>query len=315
MTPSSKRRRTSKSQNTLIVKDDDSKIIGSYLPHDYFSSHGSFSLLPDEIFCSVALFLGPYRDLLMLEATHKTYLWSSLHTCWEHFSREDFKGFRLSSDTRLDAAGKSYKLRFFETKKALSLFRGCGVSKAYREIFETRFDDEIIFFNMLFVDSTQPVYVEINVSENSDSFSFSLVDFDGSGQSSVTFSPDTGVVIKEKKVAETPGKVEGAYATPLRPISHDTVNERFTGKVGLYVRRSKLAFLRRSNLSMLWETTNFVADTNWLSAGLFTPCVSFRDKGAYRVTISEVSRNCPIESLNNSAAIRDEPASWHALDW
>ncbi|CAE8609034.1 unnamed protein product [Polarella glacialis] len=85
-------------------------------------------------------------------------------------------------------------------------------------------------------------YLEVEVLKNPDNVSLAVVDFEAGGCSSVTFSPDTGAVIRERKVREAPRKVEGAYIQPLATI---TAGQGFEGSMGLYLRGGQLAFFRR----------------------------------------------------------------------
>merc|ERR1719191_183906 len=84
------------------------------------------------------------------------------------------------------------------------------------------------------------VYLEVEVAKNADNLSLAVVDFDAGGKSSVTFSPDTGAVIKEKKIQESPRRVKGAYIQPLEPRL-----ERFEGTMGLFLRDRRIAFFRK----------------------------------------------------------------------
>jgi len=88
--------------------------------------------------------------------------------------------------------------------------------------------------------STRGVYIEVEVDQNADNLSFALVDFDEGGRSSVTFSPDTGAVIRERKIQESPRRVKGSYIQPLQPK-----NQRFEGYMGVYIKDGKVAFFRR----------------------------------------------------------------------
>eukprot|EP00913_Durusdinium_trenchii_P021665 g20357.t1 len=73
------------------------------------------------------------------------------------------------------------------------------------------------------------IYLEVEVFTNPDNVSLAVVDFEAGGCSSVTFSPDTGAVIRERKVREAPRKVEGAYIQPLATI---TAGQGFEGCMG-----------------------------------------------------------------------------------
>lgn len=86
------------------------------------------------------------------------------------------------------------------------------------------------------------VYVEVEIRKNADNLSLAVVDFEGGGRSSVTFSPETGAVLRERKVRESPRAIEGTYIhlLPAAPPGH-----RFEGVMGLYLRNGHLAFFRR----------------------------------------------------------------------
>ena len=86
------------------------------------------------------------------------------------------------------------------------------------------------------------VYVEVEVLANADNLSIAVVDFDGLGNSSLTFSPEFGSVLCERKVGEMPGDVEGTYIT-LLPAA--TSGRNFEGTLGFYLRGGHIAFFRR----------------------------------------------------------------------
>lgn len=176
-------------------------------------------------------------------------------------------------------------------------------------------------------------YLEVHVLKNPDNVSLAVVDFEAGGCSSVTFSPDTGAVIRERKVREAPRKVEGAYVQPLNSI---TSGRGFEGSMGLYLRGGQLAFFRRhaarpaaesrttesteiidlsDNEPELgpWETTGFVTDMSWAEGRRLTPCLAFRNEGAYHVQMICVSSHPPIPAERNVMAYED--GSWSSLDW
>eukprot|EP00913_Durusdinium_trenchii_P025601 g24029.t1 len=63
--------------------------------------------------------------------------------------------------------------------------------------------------DLLCADSQRGVYLEVEVVSNPDNLSLAVVDFESGGRSSVTFSPDTGAVIREKKLRESPSTLAG----------------------------------------------------------------------------------------------------------
>merc|ERR1719440_90161 len=116
------------------------------------------------------------------------------------------------------------------------------------EITTVRHPDEVAYCrcrlrtDLLDVEVENGVYLEIEVLTNPDNLSLAVVDFDAGGRSSVTFSPDTGAVIRERKVREAPRKVEGSY---IQPLSTTPPGRRFEGSMGLYLHGGHLAFFRR----------------------------------------------------------------------
>lgn len=286
---------------------------------------GLFCFLPDEIIRALAFYLGPSLALLQLHMTNRKFFGSLLDNCWREFYSNEFDGFYLECTDGFQEMSilrpVSASLRYFITKRSLYLFRSCNLlaNNIRSHLTMTRFipgtnaDDEIVYFNLRFVDTAYPVYVEIAVEENADNFSLSLVDFDGHGRSSITFSPETGVIIKERKHLDLPGKVAGLFSFPLKPTGNP--ESRFTGKIGLYAAEGKLAFFRKSKSSNSWETTHFCTELSWLEAGIFTPCVAFRDKGGYIVRISHVGRESPILCTDNLTLLDNMGAGWQPTDW
>lgn len=162
-------------------------------------------------------------------------------------------------------------------------------------------------------------YLEVEVLKNPDNVSLAVVDFEAGGCSSVTFSPDTGAVIRERKVREAPRKVEGAYIQPLATI---TAGQGFEGSMGLYLRGGHLAFFRRHYRTTgegeapelgAWETTGFVTDLSWAEGRRLTPCLAFRNEGSYQVRMVCVSSTPPLMPERTAAAYQD--GNWSSLDW
>eukprot|EP00441_Pelagodinium_beii_P006098 CAMPEP_0197688586 /NCGR_PEP_ID=MMETSP1338-20131121/105655_1 /TAXON_ID=43686 ORGANISM="Pelagodinium beii, Strain RCC1491" /NCGR_SAMPLE_ID=MMETSP1338 /ASSEMBLY_ACC=CAM_ASM_000754 /LENGTH=454 /DNA_ID=CAMNT_0043270807 /DNA_START=23 /DNA_END=1387 /DNA_ORIENTATION=- len=273
-----------------------------------------------------------------------------------------------------------------------------------REITAVAHPDEVAYFrcrlctDVLAEEYEQGVYLEVEVVGNPDNLSMAVVDFEAGGCSSVTFSPDTGAVIRERKVREAPRKVEGAYIQPLPTVPP---GRPFHGLMGLYLHRGRLAFFRRcelppeegssladllafgaqtgpvptDRLSMAgllppggavgsaaqtaqdvaprrpvmrfrdvravgrpgegrrpnlgaWECTGFISDLAWAEGRRLTPCLAFRDEGAYRVRVVTVGSKPPMavpikESMGAEAApsttSRDAESDWRSgwsgFDW
>lgn len=55
--------------------------------------------------------------------------------------------------------------------------------------------------NVTFVILWLRFYLEVKVEQNADNVSLAIVDFDDGGHSSVTFSPDTGMILRTTNVS------------------------------------------------------------------------------------------------------------------
>lgn len=161
------------------------------------------------------------------------------------------------------------------------------------------------------------VYLEVVVTTNADNLSLVLVDFDNGERSSVTFSPDTGAVIKETKTQEEPHRVQGFYIQPLR-----SKNLRFVGQMGLYIHNGHIAFFRKytkqegDDTEPDWETTGFIIDVCWAEGRKLTPCLAFRDEGSYQVHIGKIGSSPPIRPKTLPGAYEQQnwiPLSFEAM--
>jgi len=218
------------------------------------------------------------------------------------------------------------------------------------EITTVAHPDEVAYFrcrlctDILDERSIHGVYLEVEVLANPDNLSMAVVDFEAGGCSSVTFSPDTGAVIRERKVREAPRKVEGAYIQPLPTVPP---GRRFHGLMGLYLHEGRLAFFRRCDSGSTaddgqerargggeaaesprpprgaaaapgglgpWETTGFISDLGWAEGRRLTPCLAFRDEGAYHVRVVCVGIQPPLPPERWSADGEGE-AGWSGFDW
>lgn len=173
--------------------------------------------------------------------------------------------------------------------------------------------------DVLSAEPSRGVYIEVEVLSNPDNVSLAVVNFDAGGCSSVTFSPDTGAVIRERKVCEEPRKVQGAYIQPLTTITH---GQGFEGSMGLYLHGGQLAFFRRHLVAGAdgeepelgpWESTGFITDLAWAEGKQLTPCLAFRDEGGYRVRTSRVGSEPPL--LPERATMAYSESSWSDLNW
>lgn len=211
-------------------------------------------------------------------------------------------------------------------KARWDLFRRstAGFSSPYlgKEILQVDSPDEVAYCrcrlrtDLLALQPNTGIYVEVEVSANVDNLSLAVVDFEGGGRSSVTFSPETGAVLRECKVQETPRAIEGKYIHLLPPAA---VGRRFLGSVGLYLQGGQLAFFRRWRAEVLgrgtkeraWETTGFCTDLKWAQGERLSLCLAFRDSGPYRVAISKVGTDVPFVPQQSAKAYQD--SKWKRL--
>lgn len=162
--------------------------------------------------------------------------------------------------------------------------------------------------------SEKGVYLEVEVLSNADNLSLAVADFDNGGKSSVTFSPDTGAVIKETKIQESPRRVKGAYIQPLEPKP-----DSFEGNMGLFVYKGQIAFFRRwqrkdsEKEEHPWESTGFIIGVSWAEGRRLSPCLAFRNEGSYKVRLSRVDSAPPFWPQKTTEAF--EEANWMELNW
>lgn len=244
--------------------------------------------------------------------------------------------------SRFKMSRVDWKVRYHHFKHSVPTF--CSPFSG-REITSVAHPDEVAYLrcrlctDVVAEGCSQGVYLEVEVASNSDNLSMAVVDFEAGGCSSVTFSPDTGAVIRERKVREAPRKVEGAYIQPLPTV---TTGRPFHGLMGLYLYQDRLAFFRRCELPLTgldreanpmqlqlmpgsaqgplgpWETTGFVSDLDWAEGRRLTPCLAFRDEGAYRVRVVQIGATPPLDvqkATRQDAKVTDWRTSWSDFDW
>uniref|UniRef100_A0A7S1L8N4 Uncharacterized protein n=1 Tax=Alexandrium catenella TaxID=2925 RepID=A0A7S1L8N4_ALECA len=287
----------------------------------------------------VAAFLGA-ADLCETDATCRTLreLNRAQGGPWCMLGSGTFLGLELDGDgvfNPLESAGDlrvgtalrkqvriDWKGRYGRFQAEVSMFRE---PFAGSEIMEVEQPDEIAYSrctlrtDLLNSADANDIYMEIEVLSNPDNVSLAVVDFEAGGCSSVTFSPDTGAVIRERKVCEVPRKVQGAYIQPLATI---TQGRGFEGSMGIFLSRGHLAFFRRHATSTEegqeiewgpWESTGFVTDLSWAEGRQLTPCLAFRNEGPYRVRMVSVCAKPPLKPERTAMAY--DEASWSSLNW
>jgi len=153
------------------------------------------------------------------------------------------------------------------------------------------------------------VYIEVDISANADNLSLAVVDFDGGGQSSVTFSPETGAVLRECRVRDSSVEIEGTY---IHLLPSAGTGHRFQGTLGLYLKGGHLAFFRRwqgviagNRVQGAWESTGFCTDLKWAQGKRLSVCLAFRDSGPYRVSISKIGTDVPFPPKPSAEAYQE----------
>jgi len=326
-----------------------------------------FSVLADGPYFDVASWLSA-KDLARTDVTCR--LLRSLNAQpfgpWQSVGDATFFGMELdvgggflpfegdsSLKTKIERSRQNWKERYqlFHTEAPTfsAPFRG-------NEITSVDHPDEVAYCrcrlraDLLATRSDHGVYVEVDIRANADNLSLAVVDFEGGGCSSVTFSPETGAVLRERKVRESPRAIEGTYIhlLPAAPPGH-----RFEGTMGIFLQNGHLAFFRRwfaapasadaaddSDVAMenvaeganaratttatptegangtdvvepSWETTGFCTDLRWASGQRLSLCLAFRDDGEYKVRIARVGRDPPVVPHKSEAAYQD--GKWNHL--
>jgi F-box domain len=179
--------------------------------------------------------------------------------------------------------GSTCRESFLAKRRFLHSFRGGG-----RKIVNVAEQDEVRYMNAQYVQKGNTeggMFVDVSVCQLSDSISLCVVDFDGvGGCSSLTFSPDTGTVIMERKSA-TNGGITGEYFQSLTNCHSYT-------RCGVHVSPRSISFYRKQKTSS-WETTGIISDCSWVVGGIITPCIAFRDPGPYNIQINRVTSTHP----------------------
>jgi len=187
--------------------------------------------------------------------------------------------------------------------------------------------DEIAYFkcqlctDVLEQPCSSGCYFEVEVVKNPNNLSMAVVDFQAGGCSSVTFSPDAGAVIRESKIQEAPRKVEGVYIQPLQAVPP---GRPFHGFMGLYLHQGKIAFFRRIATGPTddgafklgpWETTGLISDFCWAAGRRLTPCLAFRDEGAYHVRFTRFGNEPPVQPEQAVSQHPQGGTQWKSFDW
>jgi len=246
---------------------------------------------------------------------------------WKAMGITAFDGLEASGQSFPAATNNSryfrvdWKMRYHEFWGALSEYSTpfCG-----RHIVDVPLEDAVANLNCrLWCDASRDVsmYLELEVLKNADNLSIAIQDDIEDGyRGSLTFSPDTGAVIRDRIVRYHPRKCEAFYVQPLPSIEQGTV---FCGNIGLFCSGDKCAFFRRVRKSNAegdvyeaWQCTGFIPDfDSWAKARWIRPCIAFRDSGAYDVRVARISKEPPIPMSQWPSRENWIEKNWINSDW
>lgn len=240
---------------------------------------------------------------------------------WEALGTLTYLGLELPDDGLFEDAGRNNDSDEQSRKRLCMDWRGrfqkfASLVHQFRKPFgpsisQVENADEVAYglcylrSDILAANPQHGIYFEVHVSNNADNISLSVVDFDAGGKSSVTFGPMTGAVLRETKVLEQPGVVQGAYIQPLAKQG-----DKFMGHMGIFIKGGEISFFRKVK-DQEWETTGFIADLAWAEGKQLTPCLAFRDGGAYNVTVTQVGPHPPFMPHRKDGAFK--PSTWKAF--
>jgi len=261
----------------------------------------SLSELMDDTYSAVAAFLDK-AALCRVDAACRMlrdlndgqWLALGLHTFHglETEDGETFEGQQLSKPEERHDPKRRDDIRW---KTRFGCFRRvCGLPRMIEQADEDYYFPWLMRRDVFSKPTAPSIYIEVDVIANPNNVIVALIDYEGGGGQSFTFSPDAGAVIRKRIVCESTNEAERAYIEVLPPIP---AGARFHGKVGVFVCGGKVAFFRKQRICVLpgtagaqqletWESTGFVADLSWLEGSLVTPYIAFRGTGAYRFCIA-----------------------------
>lgn len=268
--------------------------------------------IPDEAVIGIALFLSAHEVATIFEHLCKSTLTALAHA-WDDLLQRDFGPMSVGACS-LGTPG-SAKDRYRQLECAVIQFRSPFLDS---QISFVRGSDQVAYFRAAInLDSLERlpyglgVYIEVVVQDAIDSLSLSLVDFDGKGSSSLTFSPDVGAVIAETKSNSEPLWISGKFAHCLKP--QPRFGRGNVSMMGVFVSKNcEIEFLRQLQPGFPVHSTGVVGDCSWAHGGLITPCIAFRDQGEYSVLIRSMRVSARPDC---SSSLQCVPRDWKSLFW
>lgn len=271
----------------------------------------SFCEIPVDCIRITCRFLGPHWTAKTIDiASSQTRSTVDQSLVWQQWTLTDFHVFSIPHLKRTDKS-LDWRASYSATCLLLMSFRHPFRTK---HLLGTDITGDVAYLNAVIqtrklrsLASGEGIYIEITVGYVSDNLSLSLVDFDGGGTSSLTFSPDCGALIQETK-SFTDNLVHGEYAAALGSCREfGRLNE---SRMAIYISRDlEINFMRYCAGN--WESTGFLRSCGWAVGGLLTPCVAFRNPGEYKVRISNICvRRRPQHATKHTEALVWKPIAW-----
>jgi hypothetical protein len=268
--------------------------------------------LPDEAVIGIALFLSADAVAGIFEHLCKSTRTTLAHA-WDDLIERDFGPLSLGASS-LGTPG-SAKDRYRKLVCAVTQFRSPFPDS---QISFVSGSDQVAYFRAAIsldtldrVPDGLGVYIEVVVQDAFDSLSLSLVDFDGKGSSSLTFSPDIGAVIAETKSNSEPLWITGKFAHCLKP--QPRFGRGNVSMMGVFVSKNcEIEFIRQLQPGFPVHSTGVVGDCSWAHGGLITPCIAFRDQGEYSVHIRSMRVSARPDC---SLPLKCTPPDWKSLLW
>jgi hypothetical protein len=208
---------------------------------------------------------------------------------------------RLPAWRLAEAAHLDWKYGFRRFLKLAKMLQAPYIGNHIVGVYE---DDETANFRVAVDVAASQVYVELHILENPDRLSLCLADFDWGGNTSLSFHPDSGVVLWERdETEESPGIRWLHKGVDVQ----EAPRERFLGTLGMLISDGLVLFALCHIGKDAWAYTRWIP-LDWPRAGWVRPCMSFRSKGLYRVTVAQVSAIAPFDVPPRSALVR--PDQW-----
>lgn len=237
---------------------------------------------------------------------------------WCRLGRERYRGLRLAFDKEetfddfveslpvwrlAGAAHLDWKYGFLRFLKRSKMFQAPYIGNHIVGVYE---NDETAELRVAVEARASNVYVELSVHENPDRLSLCLADFDWDGNTSLSFHPDSGTVLWERSEADEVVERHLLHLDVDSEAPQEAPQEAqarsFLGSIAMFISEGLMLFALCPRGKVAWTRSHWIP-LDWARDGWVRPCVCFRAKGLYRVTVTKVDTAPPF-----SAPARNEVA-------